>query len=150
VDSYEQIWSGIPSVVSSSNPAVETDDVDVIRAFYALFNILLGLGSLHASLTYNAPHGKSTNSDVGRYYDRAENLISGKAMSHNSLLSVQVYILIAQYLQTTGEVNKCWVAVGTAIRLAQGLGIHLDHPSESQAQRQERKRTWAYCIQSDR
>lgn len=63
---------------------------------------------------------------------------------------VQDYALMAHYLHTTGMVDKCWVTLGTAIRLAQGYGIHVDRVSESQAQQQERRRTWAYCVQMDR
>lgn len=83
-------------------------------------------------------------------FGRAESLITDNAMDNSCLLSVQTRILLAQYLLTTGNVNKCWVTVGTAIRVSQGFGIHLSPPSESQAQQQERRRTWAYCIQMDR
>lgn len=132
--------------------ANEAEDIDSIRAFYALFNILIALGSLHATpMRENSSSATTTSRTTGDlFYGRAESLINDDAMDHNNVLSVQVFILMAQYLQTTGKVNKCWVTVGTAIRIAQGLGIHLSPPSESQAQLQERRRTWAYCIQMDR
>lgn len=71
-------------------------------------------------------------------------------MDHGSIQLVQALILTAQYLQSTDMVNKCWVTVGIAIRIAQGIGIQLDLASESQAERQERKRTWWCCVMMDR
>jgi transcription factor-like protein len=131
-----------------SNP--ESEDVDAIRAFYGLFNILIALGSLHStpSLEGRLASSKAVTGDT--FFDRAEHLITERTMSHNTILSVQVYILMAHYLQITGNVNKCWVMVGTAIRTAQGLGIHLSPASESQAQQEERRRTWSFCLQMDR
>lgn len=125
------------------------EDVDFIRAFYALFNTLIALGSLY---TREGSTGISPldQSKGNAFFERAENLMSQKANGNDNLVSVQVHILMAQYLQTTGKVNKCWVAVGTAIRIAQGIGIHLCPSSESQAHLQERRRTWSYCIQMDR
>lgn len=116
-----------------------------MRAFYGLFNIVLALGSLQIK------EGTSTATRRGDvFFDRAESLMADKSMDHDSLTSVQVFILMAHYLHTTGKVNKCWVAVGTAIRTAQGIGIHLCPASHSRAQQQERRRTWSYCLQMDR
>lgn len=128
-----------------SNPGCE--DPDAVRAFYGLFNVLLALGSLHSTTPRESG---PTHAAGDMFYDRAEQLISERSMSHNDILSVQVFILMAHYSQVTGRVNKCWVMVGTAIRVAQGLSIHLSPSSESQAQQQERRRTWAYCLQMDR
>ncbi|GJC81845.1 sorbicillinoid biosynthetic cluster transcription factor 2 [Colletotrichum liriopes] len=66
-------------------------------------------------------------------------------MDYGSIQLVQALILTAQYLQTLSLSNKCWVVVGMAIRVAQGIALHLDVAGESQAQREERRRTWHSC-----
>ncbi|GKT84676.1 hypothetical protein Ct61P_02526 [Colletotrichum tofieldiae] len=66
-------------------------------------------------------------------------------MDYGSIQLVQALILTAQYLQTLSLSNKCWVVVGMAIRVAQGIALHLDVAGESQAQREERRRTWHPC-----
>ncbi|KAI9155697.1 arylsulfatase [Paramyrothecium foliicola] len=149
---YEAIWSSsISTDGSRASPNDEGNGVDYMRAIYALVNIMIALGSLYADASNKSPSSEqSVTSTSYIFYERAESLITRKSMDHSNLLSVQVFILMAQYLQTTGLVNKCWITVGTAIRIAQGFGIHLDRTSESQAQQQERRRTWAYCIQMDR
>lgn len=142
----------MPTAEFMSPDSTGADEVDSVRAFYGLFNIIIALGSLYSvPENSNALDGKQTAPATGDvFYGRAESLIADSAMNNSCLLSVQTRILLAQYLLTTGNVNKCWVTVGTAIRVAQGFGIHLSPPSESQAQQQERRRTWAYCIQMDR
>ncbi len=148
---YEGIWGrNMPNISSPATPGLYIEDVDAVRAFYALFNVLIALGSLHTSQKAedNNTAAKMTQGQV--FFGRAEQLMSEPSMEHNHLLSVQAYILMAHYLLITGKANKCWVATGTGIRIAQGLGIHLNPPHESQAEQQERRRTWAFCIQTDR
>jgi L-cystine uptake protein TcyP (sodium:dicarboxylate symporter family) len=71
-------------------------------------------------------------------------------MDHGSTQLLQALILMAQYLQTLNLSNRCWVVVGMAIRVAQGFALHLDVEGESQAQREERRRTWYSCVLLDR
>lgn len=71
-------------------------------------------------------------------------------VEHGSLQLIQALILNAQYLQSTDMVNKCWTTVGQAIRVAQGIGVQVNRPSESQVEREERKRTWWCCLLMDR
>lgn len=138
----------MPTIASPLPQTAENQDVDSIRAFYALFNIILALGCLWSSNHGTSDSAQRAQADV--FYHRSEALVSTAALNHGNLLSVQVYILTAQYLQITGKANRCWLTVGTAIRIAQGIGIHLNPGVESQAQQQERRRTWWYCIQMDR
>lgn len=71
-------------------------------------------------------------------------------MDYGSIQVVQALMLMAQYLQTLTLSNKCWVVVGMAIRVAQGIALHLDVAGESQARREERRRTWYACVLLDR
>lgn len=139
--SYERIWS-----FQSSSPE-EEESVHSARAFYALLNILMALGCLFPGT--GEPSNKA-RSRGDTFLDRSQSLLSQASLDHASLTLVQAHGLTAQYLSTTGLVNKTWVTLGIAIRIAQGMGVHLDHDSESQAARQERRRTWWYCVQMDR
>lgn len=118
-----------------------------MTAFCATFNIVLALGCSFASPTGPTASSKKL-AEV--FYDRSQALITHASIDHSSIQLVQALILTAQYLQSTDSVNKCWVTVGTAIRVSQGIGIQLDLASESQAERQERKCTWWCCVMMDR
>ena len=133
---------------SSPQPA-EQQNVDLVRAFFSLLNLILALGSLWDNVQRDST-SPSTPGEADTFYRRSEALIAGGNVDQENLISVQICILSAQYLQTTGEVNRCWLQVGAAIRTAQGIGLHIDHDIETQAQQQECRRTWWYCVQMDR
>ncbi|VUC32435.1 unnamed protein product, partial [Clonostachys rosea] len=138
---YEEVWTG-----RVNHDAVEIS-VHSVRAFHALLNIIMALGCLFPQLD---DKNSITKTNGGIFLERSQQLQLQASLDHASLTLVQANALTAQYLSTTGMVNRCWVTLGVAIRTAQGIGIHLDLPSESQAQRQERRRTWWYCVQMDR
>ncbi|KXJ87225.1 fungal-specific transcription factor domain-domain-containing protein [Microdochium bolleyi] len=165
---YEAAWShssrgdgvgvgleGEPAQDAEDHPE---DNVHSARAFHATLNILLALGCSY-SLSSASPSpssqppssATSLQTSAETFFDRSQLLLRDADHDRGSLSLVQAYILTAQYLQSrTDSVNKCWVAVGTAIRVAQGIGIQLDLRTESQAGRQERRRTWWCCLLLDR
>lgn len=120
-------------------------DVHLLRAFHATLNIALALGCVF-------PRTKSPSSSrrAKNFFERSQALLKDADVDCGSVQLVQSLILTAQYLQSTDMVNRCWVTVGTAVRVGQGIGIHLDRRSESQAEREERKRTWWCCLLMDR
>lgn len=70
-----------------------------------------------------------------------------------SLESVQVLLLLGQYLQSTNEPFQCWTFVGSAIRMAENLGLHLKATTEnvtSVRHREILRRVWHGCILMDR
>lgn len=85
-----------------------------------------------------------------QFAQRATRLLSLDLMDYGLIQLVQALLLKSQYLQTLSMSNKCWVTVGMAIRVAQAIGLHLDIAGETQAQREERRRTWHSCELLDR
>ncbi|KAH7311356.1 fungal-specific transcription factor domain-containing protein [Stachybotrys elegans] len=154
---YEELWTQeLPTVESPYSQPPGYEDIPSIRAFYSLVNAVLAMGCLWTANLRDADRVKhdalasTQRTDPAIFYNRAEKLLSGAHACHGNLLSVQAHITMALYLQLAGDVNRCWLAVGMAIRIAQGIGIHLNHAAESQAQREERRRAWWCCVQNDR
>ncbi|EJT78521.1 hypothetical protein GGTG_03621 [Gaeumannomyces tritici R3-111a-1] len=137
---YERIWG--------DQESSGDDTVHTIRTAHARLNIMLALGCSAGSKLEPGPSSKRS---AHIFYERSRALLTQSSVDHGcSMQLVQAHILTAQYLQTTDLVNGCWVAIGTAIRAAQGIGVSEDHPRESQVAREERRRTWWGCIMMDR
>ncbi|KAH9432951.1 hypothetical protein MCOR02_007622 [Pyricularia oryzae] len=140
---YESTWSHDPS-----DEAKEHETVHTVRAAHARLNIVLALG---CSLASSEEPSNAAKKSANVFYERSRNLLRDADMDHGSSMQlVQAHILMAQYLQATDRVNSFWLAIGTAIRTAQGIGVNEDSPTDSQVEREERHRTWWGCILMDR
>ncbi|KAH8817373.1 fungal-specific transcription factor domain-containing protein [Xylogone sp. PMI_703] len=87
------------------------------------------------------------------FYKRARASLDIELIQSRSVLAVQCFLLLGQYLQSTDESQECWYFIGLAVRTAQGIG--LDLPSISaRAENEKRKnllqRVWYGCILMDR
>lgn len=138
---YESVWNHDPECSESQ------ETVHSLRAFFSTFNTILALGSRYSTRTDSS---QGSNLSAETFFQRSQQLTTHESPDHGSLQLVQALILTAQYLQGSDMVNRCWVTVGLAIRVAQGIGIQLDYACESQAEREERRRTWWCCILMDR
>jgi len=60
---------------------------------------------------------------------------------------VQALLILARYLQNTRLSTRCWNVVGIALRMAQGLGLHLekDGDTTSPLEKEMRRRVWHSC-----
>lgn len=70
-----------------------------------------------------------------------------------SVETVQCLLLIARYLQCTNNLHQTWMAVGSAIRMAQSLGLHLYHESTSDVSHSDNhlgRQVWQRCVYMDR
>jgi len=70
-----------------------------------------------------------------------------------SVETVQILLLFSQYLQSTNEPLQCWIFVGSAIRMAQSLGMHLTITTLNEPSLQRReimRRVWHACILLER
>lgn len=112
---YRKVWTG------------EDLGPDAIT-FICLLNIIFSQGC-NFDVTV-APEMRAKNAAV--FYERAQELLSLQSLRHPSLLTVQCYLLLGQYLQSTNDPQFCWIVVGTAIRLAQSLGLDLERPKTSE------------------
>lgn len=88
------------------------------------------------------------------YFHRAWALLRPETVvcEPGSLELVQCLLLASRYLQCTNNPHQTWMAVGTAIRIAQSLG--LDVPEETSEQSKDvsrlRKQVWRCCVFIDR
>lgn len=128
---YERLW------VSNASPP---DD-----GFHCLLNIIFALAARVSGRTsYQAREASS-----GSYITRARELLDLDVFSLGTLDTVQTWLLMAQYLQSVNEPWPCWIAVGTAMRIAQGLGLHRGGGPESSTMNQRdqemARRLWHGC-----
>lgn len=139
---YDKLWN---------NHDLESGDIPEtvysIRAFFSIFNVVLALGCQHLKRTNQT---QKANNNAQNFFDRSQYLITPDSQDHGSLQLVQAHVLAAQYLQGSDKINRCSCSLGLAIRVAQGIGIQLDDPGESQVDREERRRTWWGCVLMDR
>lgn len=119
------------------------------QLFHCKLNFAFALGCRYRSHSVQQADPRVDKSQQA-FATRASRLLNLEMMDVGTIDLVQALLLMAQYLQTKSLSHRCWVVVGMAIRVAQGLALHLDSPEESQAQREERRRTWHFCILLDR
>lgn len=118
------------------------------RVFVATLNILFALSTqLFESQTLDQREQASNS-----YFRRAQDLLPMSPWHSGSLELVQCLLVTSQYLQSTYNPHQTWMVVGSAIRTAQGLGLHLpetsaDRPHE---ERELLRRIWYGCVLMDR
>jgi hypothetical protein len=129
------------------------------KLFYCTLNAVFALGcSFHPDLS---ARDRVAMSSV--YFKRAKSLINFDLLENGSLQLVQTLLLMSQYLQSTEMVGSCWNLVGLAIRVAQGIGLHLSGFESSrnrnftggerpanQMQVEVARRVWGGCVFLDR
>jgi hypothetical protein len=95
---------------------------------------------------------ESRETSVGLFFARSMQLLQLDILGSGSLQIIQA-LLTGQFLQSTESPQRCWVVVGSAIRVAQGMGLHLPDASERlecQRDRELARRVWLGCILMDR
>jgi hypothetical protein len=125
----------------------DTIDIDE-RTFIATMNIIFALATqLQEQLT---PEQREQMSSI--FFLRAKELLPLNTWEPGSIELVQYLLLASQYLQSTDHPHETWMVVGSAIRIAQGLGLHLDLTSadQSPSERDLLRRIWYGCVLMDR
>ncbi|KAH8203214.1 hypothetical protein TruAng_002619 [Truncatella angustata] len=86
------------------------------------------------------------------FYRRSQQLISVETLDFSSLQIVQLLLLRGLYLHYTNYADRCWNIIGVALRVAQGLGLHLEEAvaPKNQLNREMRRRVWHNCVALDR
>lgn len=132
---YESLWN-------ADNPNGERELV------FGLANLVFALGSEFVDGTSidRNPHRASG------FMARAKAIVYSNLFRTGSLEIVQALLLVCLYLQGTPEMNKCWNLVGLMIRIAYGIGLHLDPArfNVGRIEREMRKRIWWGCFSLDR
>lgn len=98
-----------------------------------------------------SPSEKAAAAEV--YRRRATHLLQVNLIGRGSIEIIQALLLMGQYLQSTEWPHRCSVVIGLAIRISQGMGLHLARTTESvqlQEERELARRLWHGCIFMDR
>jgi hypothetical protein len=135
MQAYEDIWS-------VAGPENEVDEL-----FYSILNIIFAFGCRLS------PTGEENFQNGDLYFERSQELLRFHLMDPGSVLLVQALLLTGQFLQATTRLAGCWNIIGLAIRIAQGLGLHVELNlafSKSCIDREIRKRLWHGCLLMDR
>ncbi|KAH7121526.1 fungal-specific transcription factor domain-containing protein [Dactylonectria macrodidyma] len=119
------------------------------RIFVATLNIVLALSTQLLESQTLEQREQSSND----YFRRAQDLLPMSPWDSGSLELVQCLLVTTQYLQSTYHPHQTWMLVGSAIRTAQSLGLHLPETSADRPDVGERellRRIWYGCVLMDR
>ena len=130
---YEGLW------MAQSDPATEDEPL-----FYCLLNLVLALGCQFSTLFESSIHSGDT------FFNRAKRLLGFSIFDVGTLKMVQALLLMGTYLQSTNQPNRCWNVLGMGIRVAQGLGLHIEPSGGDLVERETRRRVWWGCVLMDR
>ena len=131
---YNNLWNG------QDTPGDESEFLCMLNTIFAV--------STQIDATISAEERKSV---AGAFFKRARDLLD--LWRPGSVQMVQLFLLLAQYLQTTNEPHQCWMFVGYAVRTAESLGLNLPETTDrmsSIAQQEVCRRVWHSCIHMDR
>lgn len=130
---YQSLWTG------------HYDD----PMFLCMLNIIFALS---CQLSDNIkPEQREASADI--FFVRARETLNLNVWQAGSIRSVQAFLLLAQYLQSTNDSHQCWIVVGLAIRTAQSLGLHLPETSKGVSSpriRELLRKIWHGCVLLDR
>lgn len=133
-DDYEKLWKSEVSI---------TDE----RSFMCLLNVIFALSS---QIDHSLPI-ETRQQSAYVFYVRAKELLD--IVETGQIRSVQTFLLLGQYYQSTSEPHPCWIFIGLAIRTAQSIGLHLAETSERVADIKARellRKVWHGCVLMDR
>ena len=117
--------------------------------FLCILNVIFAL-SCQLSDTIR-PEQREASADV--FFYRAREMLNFDMLQLGTFQSVQSFLLLSQYLQSTNDPHQCWLVVGIAIRTAQSLGLHLPETSahvDSPRHRELIRKIWHGCVVMDR
>ena len=117
--------------------------------FVSTLNLLFALGCQFSNQV--PPNEKASVAEA--FYKRSRRVLLYDILGSTSVSVVQWLLLSGIYLQSTSHASHCWNSIGLAIRLAQSLGLHLEHSDRkvgNQINREMKRRIWHTCVVLDR
>ncbi|KAJ0163186.1 Baeyer-Villiger monooxygenase, partial [Colletotrichum tanaceti] len=112
--------------------------------FHAALNSMFALACNYADLT---PPERAKGVEV--FILRSRQYFGIDLLEKNNLGVVQTLLLCGLVMQGTPFPDRCWNAIGTACRIAQGLGLHMEASGErgdATLEKEIRRRTWHGCV----
>ncbi|EPQ31474.1 uncharacterized protein PFL1_00809 [Pseudozyma flocculosa PF-1] len=158
-DSFTAAYEGLfqaPSAASQTADVALLATVSALLACGELASCQLERGETGQNNVTEAPFCASGGFDASPLGSRAGAASSYFSQCHDLGLrclaeprieTVQLALLQAYYMASTGSPAKAWICAGHATRLAQDLGLHrnVDHATLSPQDRELRRRTW-WCV----
>lgn len=141
---YEKLWTD-DNIDAHRGPDSELEDA----TFTSTLNLVFAIGCKFSTLVDTAQ--KSAVSED--FFQRSRQSYAFDILDSTSISAVQMLVLTGVYLQSTQHASRCWNSVGLAIRMAQSLGLHVDHNGRQlmpQVEQQMRRRIWHSCVHLDR
>ncbi|KAL4870825.1 fungal-specific transcription factor domain-containing protein [Aspergillus spectabilis] len=120
-------------------------EVRVHTSWHPIFYLVLAVGEWL--------RGVESGSERSKYYNAARSRMSMRMLESGNLLTVQAFLLMGNYLQKRDRPNTGYNFVGIAYRMALGLGLHRDPPTETMTGtllNERRRVVWwiIYCFDS--
>ncbi|EME77312.1 uncharacterized protein MYCFIDRAFT_60126 [Pseudocercospora fijiensis CIRAD86] len=140
---YEALW--LDSEMIQREHDTEAEEA----AFMSTLNLVFAIGCKFSGLVEPA----QKQSVAEDFFQKSRQAYPFDVLDSNSISVVQMLVLTGVYLQSTQHASRCWNSIGLAIRMAQCLGLHVDHNgrhSMSQVELQMRRRIWHTCVSLDR
>ncbi|KAJ9640876.1 hypothetical protein H2204_003165 [Knufia peltigerae] len=135
---YERLWKS-----DEGNGSIIADE----RAFMCLLNAMFALASQFDEQSPIEERQRSGHVFCTRARELSDIVETG------TIRSVQSFLILGQYFQSTSEPHSCWIFVGLAVRTAQSLGLNWPETSERCADIKTRellRKTWHACVLMDR
>jgi hypothetical protein len=135
-DAYQSVWSGSESTIDE-------------RIFMCTLNVVFAL----ASQLSESIRPEKREDSAKAYFKRAQELLQLDFWDTGSTELIQCLLLMGQYLQSTSTPHQCWMVIGHAVRMAQGLGFHFPESSfelHSSREREFSRVIWHGCVLMDR
>ncbi|RDW59345.1 fungal specific transcription factor domain-containing protein [Aspergillus mulundensis] len=144
---YQRIWMPGDNTSTPMNTGLGLGDSAVSgTTFYYGLNIIFAHGCQFSEIM-----GADRQTTSEAFFRRSKPALDVDYLERGDLALVQVLLLNSHYLQGSQTPNRCWHAIGTAYRLAQGLGLHTNTGDDyrSFASNQMRRRIWHGCRMLD-
>ena len=120
------------------------------RIFTSAVNVVFALST---QLQESIP-SKQRDEESKTFFLRARSLLCPESImwESGSVELVQCLLLMGRYLQCTRNLHQTWMVVGSAVRIAQSLGLHVPdkHSSSPDEDRSLVQKVWQHCIFTDR
>ena len=121
------------------------------RVFVSILNAIFALSTQWQEII---PAEKRTETSE-KFFQRAWYLLGPETIVWKlpTVETVGCLLLLARYLQCTRNLHQTWMAVGSAVRMAESLGLHLLNdasPETSPEDVQVARQMWQCCVNMDR
>ncbi|KAF2021654.1 hypothetical protein BU24DRAFT_417295 [Aaosphaeria arxii CBS 175.79] len=133
---YDAVWVGSETSIP-------------LKPLYCMINMALALGTQFSQAVQPDKRRKLGQT----FWERALALFDPRIQQRASLQGLQCLLLMGLFLQGTHQSHQCWMVVGSAVRMAQSLGLHLSGTTTSAQNIRDRemlRRTWHGCVFMDR